>query len=105
MDHSKSVPALITNGDYKTRAEITSVISSALGNRKVTLTSDVLTKDSRVIIEPKGEPMDPFGNPMSGRLLGKPDHFVLRALDGQCFLHHEQTDTYHELETVTCSVL
>ena len=103
VDYTESVPALISEKSEDARPELSRVISEVLDGRKVSLSSDVLTKESRLIIEPKAEPMDPFGNPASGRLLGKPDHFVLKTVDSQCALYHEQTGEYHPLYGITCA--
>ena len=102
VDYSKSVPALLTQQSTDARPEISRVVSEALNGRKVSLSADVLTNDSRLIIEPKPEGMDPFGNPGSGRLMGRPDHFLLQTIDNQCALYHKQSGEYYPLYGVTC---
>lgn len=102
-DFSTSVPAVLADDGKDYRPMISKVVSEALGGRRVNLTTGALKSDSRLLIEPKAEPMDPFGNPMSGRLLGKPDDFTLRTVDGACVLHHEDKDVYYPLEGVNCA--
>jgi len=101
-DFSQSVPALLPRGNQEGHAEIKRVVSEALGGRRVSLSKDVLTADSRLIIEPK-QHMDPFGNPANGRMLGKPDHFMLKTHNGTCALYQEKTGEYLPLSGVTCT--
>ncbi len=102
VDYSKSVPALLAQKSVDARPEISRVLSDALDGRTVSLSADILTEDSRLIIEPKPEGMDPFGNPASGRLMGRPDHFTLKTVDNQCALFHEKSGEYYPLYGVTC---
>lgn len=102
VDYTKSVPALLSQKSVDARPEISRVVSEALDGRKVTLSEGILTEDSRLIIEPKPEGLDPFGNPGSGRLLGRPDHFTLKTIDNQCALYHEKSGEYYPLYGVTC---
>jgi len=104
-DYTQSVPALLAEDGQDYRPAISKIVSEVLGKRRISLTRDALMTDSRLMIEPKAEPMDPFGNPMSGRLLGKPDNFTLKTVDGVCLLLHEDTDTYYPLENVNCRPL
>lgn len=104
-DFSQSVPAVLADDGTDYRPVLSKVISEALGGRRITLTPDTLKSDSRIMLEPKAEPMDPFGNPMSGRLLGKPDDFSLRTVNGQCVLLHEDKDIYYPLDGVNCRAL
>ncbi len=101
-DFSNSVPAVLADDGTDYRPMISKVVSEALGGRKISLTRNALKTDSRLLLEPKAEPMDPFGNPMSGRLLDKPDDFTLRIIDGVCLLHHEDKDVYYTLDGVNC---
>lgn len=101
-DFSKSVPAVLADDGKDYRPIIIKAVTEALGGRKISLTQNALKTDSRLLLEPKAEPLDPFGNPMSGRLRGKPDDFTLRAVDGLCILHHEDKDTYYPLSDVNC---
>lgn len=101
-DFTTSVAAKLADDGNDYRPAIAKVVSEALGGRRVNLTTTALKSDSRLMIEPKAEPLDPFGNPMSGRLLDKPDDFTLRTVDGKCVLHHEDKDVYYPLDGVNC---
>lgn len=104
-DFSQSIPAVLADDGKDYRPAISKVISEILDGRRITLTQDTLKNDSRLLLEPKAEPMDPFGNPMSGRLLGKPDDFSLRTINGACALLHEDTGEYYALADVNCRPL
>jgi len=104
-DFSKSVPAVLADDGQDYRPTISKIVSEALGGRRVTLTESALKSDSRLLIEPRAEPLDPFGNPMSGRILDKPDDFTLRTMNGVCVLHHEDKDVYYTLDGVNCQAL
>ncbi len=104
-DFTTSVPAKLADDGNDYRPAIAKIVSEALGGRRVNLTTTALKSDSRLMIEPRAEPMDPFGNPMSGRLLGKPDDFTLRTVEGKCVLHHEDKDVYYPLDGVNCVAL
>ncbi len=102
-DFSKSVPATL-KGDQDVRPELKRVISEALGGRKVSLSPDVLTQESRLVIERAPEPLDPYGNPISGRLrMEKPNIFVLKKAGNSCALYHEQSGEYYPLSGVKCA--
>jgi len=104
-DFSKSVPAVLADDGRDYRPAITKIVSEVLGGRRVTLTRDAFMKDSRLLLEPKTEPLDPFGNPLSGRLLGKPDNFSLVTSGDSCAILHEDTGEYYILEGVACRPL
>lgn len=104
-NYAQSVPAVLKDDGTDYRPMISKVVSEIMGGRRVTLTRNALMSDSRLMIEPKAEPMDPFGNPMSGRMLGKPDDFTLKTVDGLCFLLHEDTGEFYPLEGVNCRAL
>lgn len=101
-DFSKSVPAVLADDGTDYRPVIVKTVSEALGGRRINLTENALKTDSRLLLEPKTEPMDPFGNPISGRILERPDNFTLRTVDGVCVLHHEDKDVYYTLADVNC---
>lgn len=104
-DYTNSVPAVLADDGKDYRPIIAKVVSEALEGRKVNLTTTALKKDSRLLIEPRAEPMDPYGNPMSGRILGKPDDFTLRTINDVCVLHHEDKDVFYPLNGVNCRPL
>ncbi len=105
VDYSDAKPGVIAKSDREARPVISALLSEILNRRYVQLTRDVLTKESRLIIEPKAEGFDPYGNPASGRLLGRPDHFTLLAVNGACVLRHEKTGEYYPVEGLKCKPL
>ena len=102
LDMNQAVPALLSNPGAESRAEIAKTISDALDGRRIVLASDVLTADSRVIIDPVSSSLDPYGNPADGRVLGKPDHFQLKSVQGKCVLVHDQTGEFYVLTQAQC---
>jgi len=104
-DYSKSIPAVLVDDGTDYRPVIRDVVSKSLNGRRITLTRNVLMTDSRLLLEPKAEALDPFGNPMSGRILGKPDDFSLKTINGTCVLLHENTGEFYPLEGVNCRPL
>ncbi len=88
------VPARVVDPTPESRAELQHVVSSTLGGRAVTIADDALTKDSLLIIEPKN---------LTGRDLGKPDHFRLVLSDSRCVLVHQESDARIELTETSCA--
>ena len=95
------VPALVTDPTPESRAEMAQVVSQALNGAPVTLSDDALTQTSELIIE-RNEPRDSQGRPVSGRDLGKPDHFQLVISDSQCVLIHQANKKRYSLTEGTC---
>ncbi len=93
-DVREDVPARIVDPTPESRAELQHVVSSTLGGRAVTIADDALTKDSLLIIEPKH---------LTGRDLGKPDHFRLVLSDSRCVLLHQESDARFELMKTSCA--
>ena len=89
----EDVPARITNPTADSRAELQRVVSGALNGREVTIADDALTNDSLLIIEPKH---------LTGRDLGRPEHFRLALSGSRCVLVHQETDTRFELTETSC---
>lgn len=104
-NYKQSVPAVLADDGKDYRPVISKIVSEVMNGRRVNLTPDALKTDSRLMIEPRAEPMDPYGNPMGGRMLGKPDDFTLRTVDDVCLLHHEDTGDYYVLDDVNCRAL
>lgn len=92
--------AVLLNPSPETRAEITRVISKALGGRSVTIAPESFTTSSRLIIEPKI--MFRSGYPVQSRDAKKPDHFYLKTSNGTCRLYHQQTENLFDLDIVKC---
>ena len=98
----EDVPALIAEPTPESRAELTRVVSKALNGAPVTLADDALTQNSQLIIE-RNEPRDSQGRPLSGRDLGKPDHFQLVKAGPECILIHQANDKRYVLTDTTCA--
>ena len=90
----QDVPAQIIDPTPESRAELQHVVSSTLGGRAVTIADDALTEDSLLIIEPKY---------LTGRDLGKPDHFRLVLSDSRCVLVHEESNARIGLMETSCA--
>jgi hypothetical protein len=93
-DVRQDVPAQIIDPTPASRAELQHVVSNALGGRAVTIADDALTKDSLLIIEPKH---------LTGRDLGRPDHFRLVLSDSRCVLVHEESNARIGLMETSCA--
>ncbi len=88
------VPACITDPTVESRAELLGVVSDALNGRAVTIADDALTHDSLLIIEPKH---------LTGRDLGRPEHFRLVLSGSRCILVHQETESRFELTETSCA--
>ncbi len=93
-DVRQDVPARITVPTPESHAELQHVVSNTLGGRAVTIADDALTKDSMLIIEPKH---------LTGRDLGRPDHFRLVLSDSRCVLVHEESNARIGLMETSCA--
>lgn len=87
------VPALISNPGAASRAELRRVVSRALNSSAVTIADDALTSDSLLIIEPRR---------LTGRELGRPEHFRLVLSGSACALVHEETKSRFDLTETEC---
>ena len=95
------VPALLTNPGPQTLEEIQQTVSTALNGTKVTLSADVFTQNSVLVIE-RGMQRRIDRPPELGRDLGRPYRFQL-MLDGpQCVLVDQQSGQHWPLTTVAC---
>lgn len=88
------VPARITNPTADSRAELLRVVRSALDGRDVTIADDALTTDSLLIIEPAH---------LTGRDLGRAEHFRLVLSGSSCILLHQESDSRLELTDTGCA--
>jgi len=98
---SDAARAVLTNPTAETRAELTQVVSAALGGAGVTLADDALTHESELIIE-RVRPRDAHGLLLNGRVLGKPEHFHLVQEGARCVLIQESTGKRQLLTKATC---
>jgi len=94
-------PALIVNPTAETRAALLQAVRSALGDAKVTLSDDALTRESVLIIERTAR-RDTAGRRLQGRELGKPERFRLVKSGPSCVLIHERTGRRVPLEHTEC---
>jgi hypothetical protein len=83
-------PAVLTQQNARTLAQLNRLISDALHGTPVRLAGDALTHDSVLIIEPV-TPRDAAGLPLNGRELGRPEHFQLLKHGTQCLLVQQST--------------
>ena len=88
------MPAYLVDPTPESRAELQRVVSDALNGRAVTIADDALTNDSLLIIEPKN---------LTGRDLGRPEHFMLVSSGSRCVLVHKGTEARYELRQTTCT--
>jgi hypothetical protein len=94
-------PARIVDPSDESRAELQTVVSEALHGADVMLAADALTQSSLLIIERrKIQSLD--NPPLSGRDLGRPEHFQLVTTGSQCVLIHESTKARYELTETGC---
>ena len=96
------VPAVITDPTAGSRAELAREVSSALNGAPVTIADDALTRDPTLIIE-RARPRDAEGRPLTGRDLGRPEHFRLVKNGSRCVLVQESTGRRWTLTAATCS--
>jgi hypothetical protein len=90
-------PALIARATPESRAEILSVLETALGPREIRLAPDALTESSILALE-QGEP----GSPARGRVLDLPERFELVLSGGRCYLIRSATRDRYRLEQTDC---
>lgn len=88
------MPAYIVDPTPESRAELQRIVSGALGGRSVTIADVALTNDSLLIIEPKH---------LTGRDLGRPEHFMLVSSGSRCVLVHQGTEERYALRQTTCT--
>ncbi|MEX2123211.1 MAG: hypothetical protein WD795_04925 [Woeseia sp.] len=94
-------PARIVDPGDESRAELKQVVRDALHGADVMLAADALTESSMLIIERRK--MQSLDNPpLSGRELGRPEHFHLVTTGTQCVLIHEKGGARYELREARC---
>jgi hypothetical protein len=94
-------PAVLTEPDGRTRAELQRVVSEALGGVEVLLSDEALTDSSVLVIERRRH-VDAAGRPIMGRDLGTPDRFLLIRQGGRCVLEHEGSGRRWPLDAARC---
>jgi len=101
LSAQQDVPALITNPDEQSRAELLRVVSSALNRAAVTIAADALTRESVLTIEQR-PPRDLENRPLTGRVLGMPEQFRLVMSGSKCVLVHQSDGKRTELTATRC---
>ena len=100
----RDVPAVVTQPNPRSQAELTRAMSSALGGVTVTLADDALTRESAVLLE-RGRHRDEGGRPAQGREMGMPERFFLVKSGADCVLVHERTGKRFTLVETACSAI
>ena len=95
-------PAVVTDPTAQSRAELSRVVSEALGGAPVRLADDALTQASTLVIE-RIMPRDAAGFPLNGREVEKPQHFRLIKRASHCILIQESTGKRWRLSAATCA--
>ena len=98
----REVPAVITTPTAESRAELRRVVGRALNRTPLTIADDALTRDSALIIE-RARPRGADGALLSGREMGRPEHFQLVTNGSHCVLVHERTGKRFTLASAACA--
>jgi hypothetical protein len=96
------LPAMLTNPNAESRAELARRVSGALHGAPITIADDALTRESTLIVE-RTRPRTLDGVPLNGRETGRPEHFRLVRNGTRCVLVHERTGKRWTLKAATCS--
>jgi len=93
--------AVLTQKTAQAHQELEATVSKALGGKKVSLATEVLMGESTLAVQQK-EVMGPDGNPIMGRIMTKPDVFILKTDGETCSLTHEESGEVYPLSSVIC---
>jgi hypothetical protein len=94
-------PAIIVNPTPESHAELERVVSDMLFGAKVTLSKDVFTESSVLVVERRR--IEGLGHPpLTGRDLGRPERFRLLTDGTTCVLTHESNGARYELPLTDC---
>ena len=96
----KREPAVLSETSPAIRAEITQVVSKALGGRNVLIADNSLMATNRLIIEQRNAVHN--GMTVMTREDPLPDHFRLMVSGKTCMLVHEQTGEVYPLSQAVC---
>lgn len=96
----KREPAVLSETSPSIRAEITQVVSKALGGRNVLIADNSLMTTDRLIIEQRNAVHN--GMTVMTREDPLPDHFRLMMSGKSCMLVHEQTGEVYPLLEAIC---
>ena len=97
----EDVPALIADPTTQGHAELLRVVEDALNGVPVNIADDALTAQSLLIIQ-RMPPRDLESRPLTGRDLGRPEHFRLVMNGSRCMLLHEEKGLRRELLETRC---
>jgi hypothetical protein len=98
---ARDVPALIVQPTDQSRAALQQVVSQALKRESVLLSSDALTQDNTLTIEPT-RARDPQGQFIYDRDVRAIEHFQLVKSWWRCILIREATQTRYKLADTKC---
>ena len=101
QDVQLEAPALLTNPGESMLEQLEQTLSEAMDGAKVTLTADVFTKTSVLVIE-RGLRRGIDGNAELGRDLGRPYRFQLLTNGSNCVLLDPQTGVRWPLIGAVC---
>lgn len=93
--------AVLTQKSADAHQELEATVSKALGGQKVTLATETLMGESTLSVQPKPV-TGPDGNPIMGRIMKKPDTFILHTDGKACTLTHEESGNIFPLSFVIC---
>jgi hypothetical protein len=96
-------PAVLTDLNAESRAELNRVVSGALHGTPVRLAADALTHESVLVVD-RVRPRDTESLPLDGRALGKPEHFRLVKQASRCILIQERTARRWILKSARCAL-
>jgi len=93
--------AILIQKTAEAHQELEATVSKALGGKKVSLATEVLMGESTLAVQQK-EVIGPDGNPIMGRIMKKPDVFILQTDGETCSLKHEESGDVYPLSSVIC---
>lgn len=101
---SSPQPALLVAPSAAVQTELTKIVSGALG-AQVTLSSQALTQNPILIIDPPSRPRSLDAPAAQNSWQQRPNHFELYLIDGQCLLKHRQTQQQWAIEEANCAAV
>ena len=101
MTGNDEVPAVIADPTAESRAELLGVVQDAMSGAPVRIADDALTTTSVLIIQRMPQ-KDLEGRPLTGRDLGRPEHFKLVTNGTKCVLLHEESGERRVLRRTRC---
>jgi hypothetical protein len=94
-------PAVVAAHTEESRAELARVASAAFNGQPVTLSVDVLTRESVLTLE-RRTPPGPQGRAATGRTLEAPERLRLVLRGTRCFLVRESDGREWQLDETRC---